>query len=436
MSINIHNIKEVIKNNWPLIVILFLALALRLAYFFILHPPLTWSDAGHYDMMAWNLVQGNGYSIDGINPTPFVEPGYALFFLAPFYLIFGHNIVPPQIFQTLLSIGSIFLIYLIGYKFFNKKIGLLASFIWTIWPAEIAFSQEILTDIPFTFLLLSSVYLLLLSIKNNSRKILWIAGLVFGITTITRFLPFFLPIFLIPAFYLIFKYHSLSHKIPWRQALLYSCVMLLGIMIFFAPWTIRNYMHFQKFYFGRQGVGAGVWAGSYLPSKGLWTGDIPSTEGEKIPFTEDKSFIKYTLKYIKNNPYDIIKIYSKKPYKIFLKSVTYGQAAHHPGLAKFLSISPVIDILIRRGLQFTHLTVMLFGFIGLLYLFRKKEMFISLIFATLIIYFIAIYLPFPPDARYQIPLMPYIIILASVGFWFLFDKIAEWRENIPRNSAL
>jgi len=79
---------------------------------------------------------------------------------------------------------------------------------------------------------------------------------------------------------------------------------------------------------------------------------------------------------------------------------------------------------------------MLFGFIGLLYLFRKKEMFISLIFATLIIYFIAIYLPFPPDARYQIPLMPYIIILASVGFWFLFDKIAEWRENIPRNSAL
>ena len=291
------------------------------------------------------------------------------------------------------------------------------------WPADIAFSQELLTEIPFTFLLLVFIYLLLLSIKNNSPKMLFVSSLILGIATITRFVSFFLPIFLLPTFYLIFKYRSFPPKIHWRKTLSYFYILLLGIIIFFAPWAIRNYVHFNTFYLGRPGIGVGIWNGSYVPWNGEWKGTIPLYLDRTIDVKNDKAYLTHNIKYIKENWRDILKIWAQKPYKIFLKSVTYGQAAHHPGLAKFLSISPAIDILARRGLQFTHLTTMLFGFIGLLYLFWKKEMFISLIFATLIIYFTIVYLPFTPDARYQIPLMPYITILSSVGFWFIFDYI-------------
>lgn len=441
MSIKLSALKTFIKTNKLLILILFLAIALRLAYFFILNPPLTWSDAANYDTLGWNLVQGNGYSFDGINPTPFVEPGYALFFLAPFYLIFGHNILFPQIFQIILSVGSVYIIYAIGCKFFNKKTGLLASFIWAIWPADIAFSQEILTETPFTFLLLLFTYFLLLAIKKDSKRTLIISSLILGTATITRFMPFLLPFFLLPALYITFKYKFI-YKNFWHKSIMYFCILFLGIMMFFTPWAIRNYIHFNTFYLGRPGIGVGIWNGSYVPWEGEWKQKIPLYLDREIDVKNDRAYIKHDLRYIKENLGGVLKIYSKKPYKIFLKSVTYGQAAHNPELAKFLAVSPIIDILTRRGLQFTHLAIMLFGFIGLLYLFWKKEMFVSLIFTALIAYFIAIYLPFTPDARYQIPLMPYIIILASVGFWHFFEKIAEYRGYLAehrgkllRNSA-
>ena len=40
----------------------FLALALRLTCALVLPPEQTWSDSGTYDLNAWNLAQGKGYS--------------------------------------------------------------------------------------------------------------------------------------------------------------------------------------------------------------------------------------------------------------------------------------------------------------------------------------------------------------------------------------
>jgi 4-amino-4-deoxy-L-arabinose transferase-like glycosyltransferase len=415
------------KKNWLLFLILAIAFFLRILYLIILNPPLTWADSLLYDGSAWNFSQGFGYTLPKGEPFALREPGYPLFFLAPIYFLFGHNILIVQIFQILISLFTIILVYLISLHFLNKKIALLSAFLLGFWPANIAFEGEILTETFFTFLLILAIFFLLKAIKKDSIKRLFFSGLIFGLATLTRFLPIFLPFFLFFAFYLLFK--------SFKKSLKYSLLIFLAILIFVFPWWLRNYILFDSFVFSRVGSGSIIWSGSYIPWQGEWKGHLtePLHHLEQEKFVKgnytlnrikvDQKLIKLTIKNIKKDPLGVLKIWLKKPYKIFFKAVTYGEISHHKKLAQFLNHHKILDFFIRRGLQFLHLAILGLSFLGLIALFLKKEKLIKIIFLTLIFYFLICYLPLNPDSRYQVPLMPYFIILASVGFWFVFEKI-------------
>ncbi|MGB9680911.1 MAG: hypothetical protein ACPLYC_01775, partial [Minisyncoccia bacterium] len=59
------------------------------------------SDGNEYDVMAKNILQGRGYSVDGVNPYGLRPPLYPLF-VAFFYLIFGATPYPIIIAQVIL----------------------------------------------------------------------------------------------------------------------------------------------------------------------------------------------------------------------------------------------------------------------------------------------------------------------------------------------
>ena len=406
-----------LKNNKWLITIVGLALILRFAYLLLLHPPLTWADASMYDMTAWNLVNGNGYILTpGDNVWAGREPGYALFFLAPIYLLFGHNILAAQIFQIFLSIGTILLIYLIGAKFLNQQVGLISAAILAFWPADIAFGLEILTEIPFTFLLVLGIFLLLIAVKKKSYKLIFASGLILGIATLTRFIAFFLPVFFLPVFYCFFR--------SYKQSLKYFALLFLGILIFTAPWFIRNYVQFNAFVFGRTGSGAIYWSGSYIPWDGEWRGykaspmkEILANIGNQDPIEHDRVFINETKKNIKENPLGVGKIWLKKPFKIFVNGAAGGQVGHSKTLVKITNDNFFAKLLIMGGISILHRFLVVFGFFGLLWLFLTKERPIKYTILAVIIYFVIAYLPMNTDPRYQIPLIPFIAILGSIGIW-------------------
>lgn len=423
--------KFVKENKW-LIATIGLALVSRIAYLFILHPPLTWADASMYDMTAWNLVNGNGYVLTpGDNVWAGREPGYALFFLAPIYLIFGHSILAAQIFQIFLSAGTVFLIYLIGEKFLNRRIGLISAAILALWPADIAYSLEILTEIPFTFLLVLGIFLLLLSVKKKSCALVFASGLILGMTTLTRFNTFFLPVFFLPVFYCLLG--------TYKQSLKYSALLFLGILIFTAPWFIRNYIEFNAFVFGRLGSGEIYWSGSYIPWDGEWKGynaspmkEILAKIGNQDPVERDKVFIRETKKNIKENPLGVAKIWLKKPFKIFLSGVASGQLGHSQAIVKITNNNSFAKLLIQGSISILHRFLLAFGLFGLLWLFLVKERFIRYTVLALIIYFVIAYLPMNTDPRYQIPVMPFLIILGSIGIWSIM-RIFLGREYLTKN---
>lgn len=411
--------KKFIKDH-PLFIILFLALILRLVYLFVLQPPLIWSDSAIYDKTALNLIKGNGYMMDPGIPFAGREPGYTLFFLVPIYFLFGHTVLAVQVFQIILSLLIIFLIYLLSKKYFSQKVAILAALFFTLYPPLIAYSSEILTEIPFTFLLIFSVFLILRSIEARSKKMCFAGGIILGAATLTRLVSVFLPFFLIPIFYFAF--------LNWRRTVQYFLLIFIAIAIFVIPWVLRNYLVFNTFIFGRLGAGEIYWSGSYIPWEGEWRGYIPPlTELEKglNPIESDRKMFRLAIENIKENPSGVLKIWLKKPAKLFFKDEFKSVLERENKFAEFLSKRYLSPNFVKKILLGINILIVVLAFIGFPKAFFQNK-FITILFFLIISYFLISYLPLNPDQRYKLPLMPYIMVLASIGFWSLYDFINRY----------
>lgn len=88
------------------------------------------------------------------------------------------------------AIITIYVVYLIAEKLFNKSIGLLASFLLTISPLHVQYSRYIRTDITSTMLIIVSLYFLLKFIfdyQKKSKTKLHISSLLTGFSIATRY---------------------------------------------------------------------------------------------------------------------------------------------------------------------------------------------------------------------------------------------------------
>ena len=112
--------------------------------------------------MAREIIAGNiiGHSVF------FMSPLYP-YFLALLYSIFGYNLLLPRIFQIILGTTIPVLTYLIGMRFFDKKVASIAAFLSAFSGIMIFDEANLLLDHPLlTFLLLVSILLVLLA-KNS-----------------------------------------------------------------------------------------------------------------------------------------------------------------------------------------------------------------------------------------------------------------------------
>ena len=97
------------KARIYLLIILSVSLILRFCSVFLYTVPVD-KDAARYDTIAWNLVQGKGFSIEPGTPAFLTGPTYPTF-LAFIYSIFGHSYSAVIIVQALLSTLTCFMIY-------------------------------------------------------------------------------------------------------------------------------------------------------------------------------------------------------------------------------------------------------------------------------------------------------------------------------------
>lgn len=414
--------KKIILRIWKdhrcLLVILVLALLVRLLYLFLLHPPLIWADSSAYNQLALNLISNQGYVLTPGQPYVGLEPGYALFFLAPLYWLWGGaNILLVQVFQIFLSLGIIAGVYYLARRYFSQNVALWAIALFAFYPPLVAYSTEILTETAFTFLLFAGVLVFDALLYKPSWQAAACGGLLFGVATLTRFISFFLPFFLS----VIFFFHK-SHRVIFKKALVMLALFLLVIF----PWFLRNYLVFDKFIFGRAYGGAIFWSGSYLPWDGEWKGHVAPlnqlVDDSSTPEANEK-LMKLAWQNIKDNPTGVFLMWLKKPAKVFLKSEFNSVLERDNSFSRILKgISPYAPGLLKGILFSINLVLVILVGLGLFLAFRQNPT-ATILLGGVIFYFILFYLPLNSDSRYKLPLMPYMFILAGVSLSFFWHKL-------------
>lgn len=378
---------------WTVFVV---ALLLRGLFVASLGAKLRFPDAGAYDTIAMNLLDGKGYTQGEVLARR--PPGYPTF-LAGIYALFGHNYPAVRIVQAILSALMVIFIYLTGRSVFNETVGKLGAVIAVFYPFFIFYSGMLLSDILFTFTLVLFSLLAFKLIENNSLKSQVGVGLILGVTTLIRPTICLFPIFM---FVWLWMIREKKKEAIWNWLLI--CIIFI---ITLSPWMIRNYLVLNAFVpFTTQG-GEHLWVSNHPAANG--TGVYPEETAQRriimarIPseVERDRYFRQEAIKFIVNDPGHYFKL-------IFMKFIRFWnpfpQTSLRDQVVSFFSYGLLLPVFI----------------IGLiLSLKNNRAWFLYL----LILYFTMFHtLLSYGSTRFRFPIEPYIILFAAVGIDYLWKK--------------
>jgi tetratricopeptide (TPR) repeat protein len=145
--------------------ILAVALLLRLVYVFQIVPTNlvepTDLDPGFYDNWAKEIAAGHW-----LGTTPFVQSPLYAYLLGLFIKLFGPALTPILVVQSIVGVGTVFLTYLAGKRFFDARHGLIAAAILAIYGPFVFYEGMVMK----TFLSPFLTVLLLLALERATRR--------------------------------------------------------------------------------------------------------------------------------------------------------------------------------------------------------------------------------------------------------------------------
>jgi len=377
-----------------------------------------------WNILVNNLINYKSYSFYTFNsiliPSVYMPPLYPFFiFLVKIITSFEKQnlLYSIIIFQIILSVYSVYLFYEINQNFFSKKISLINSSIFSIIPLHVYSSGQISSVTLQMFLSLFFLKFLLVIIKNQSTKNLFIFSIIAGMLILTR--GEFILIFLLLTFYLYLKKKINSANLI--KIFIIVCLVL-------SPYLARNYIHFNQVLLVKS-LGYNLWKGNnpYSSVDGFGFGEeniinqnIEITEFKKLEskiinlkkdkyyeINRDNIFLEEAIENINKNPKKYLNLFLKKFYSYFFIDMN----SDYPNYYNFFHICPIIII-------------SLFSFPGLFIFYKinkfENKCFGIYLFSNLIIFSIFFILP-----RYKLIILPLQIILAAYFCVYMLQKIKK-----------
>jgi 4-amino-4-deoxy-L-arabinose transferase-like glycosyltransferase len=240
-----------------------------------------------YFTLGWNLNQTGSYSyyfIGGKFPAVFRPPGYPFFIASVLQMWNG---TPERDIKNIIRIHG-------NFSYIPNKIGAkklheaydiiyfaqcillgLAGVVLFIWGLKSlstcnAFILSLLFgcniymiiltgllhyEILHIFLTLFAAYVLSIGTDRNKGLVLFLAGILWGLTTLTRPMTLILPFFV---FLIVYLRRGVSGRLAFRQ----TAVFAIGMIVVIAPYTIHNYFLTNRLFAVNAQSGAALWSGT------------------------------------------------------------------------------------------------------------------------------------------------------------------------------
>lgn len=455
-----NKITEFIKNNK----FLFFVLG---GFFFVLSYLILFktgsltlhSDDIIYLKSAENLVQNGRLSCQNPNiSTAFITPGMTLL-LAPLALVFksittGIGLVFAKFLMLFFGIGSIAISYLLAERLFNKRVAIATILILALYAPFGLISTLTLTEIPFIFLLLLLISVFLDFSEDKKPKTFIFLLLIFWVALMIRPTVALIPFFLIPIL--------IKNKFQLKSLLIYglSAIMLLAILMI--PWWVRNYSLFGRFVPLSTGSSNPLNVGTYdindsrvgplefanyKYDRYLLLKDFVSTENaqdSKItsvhrPQADNLSFfykqLDFSAQFLNYNNLDSQKAFEfekgeekfgkermAKLFKENPKKAVYFYFVKKPIYLWSLPYYPIAAKGTELFIKLYHRAILVFAFVGLLSMvIDKKKAALGLSLIGICLYTTALYSYYYAFERYNLAIMPLVIIASSYALMRLFD---------------
>jgi 4-amino-4-deoxy-L-arabinose transferase-like glycosyltransferase len=144
--------------------------------------------------------------------------------------LFGTQLETGIALITLLGLGCIILVYLIGKKFHGPTTGLIAAAFFALTPWQLIMTRAYLIDTQCLLLSLAYLYTGIIAIQKNSLKLTTFTGLLFAAALLTKQFAVFM---LIPLAILYIHHHLKQHSQspPKNKKLIFSQLTLFAFPV-------------------------------------------------------------------------------------------------------------------------------------------------------------------------------------------------------------
>jgi len=376
-----------------------------------------------YDFIAANLAAGKGYRFyPDTARTMMREPGYPVL-LAGLILVFGTNFfIAVKLLNMLLALATAWLMMRIAHKLSASQLQMLAApLLFLFHPGTLIAESRGGVEIIFAFLITLFLLTIYKALEANRWLDYVIAGLVLGVTVLVRSTPMLFP-------FLLFGYLLVIRRKQVRATGLVICrniaLMVLAMLAVLSPWIARNYSLTGKFVPTASMLGVSAQAGQYISShlgegKPWWVLDREAgRERSHLAIAEGYSFkdgydgyyqtfykSEDELKFSKFLMQRVIAEYKRSPW-LFVKSVTQN-------FFNFWFAGKTPEATITN--VFVQLPYLVLALIGAVLAFRNRQAVIVAPLLLFIGYIMAVHAPIIAQARYSMPLIPLVSILASIA---------------------
>ncbi len=387
----------------------------------LFHHPMV--DAQVYDELGARIAEGDGYPLPVFASNPFYP-----YFLGAFYKVFGRSVLPVVIFQMLLGLGSIWLLYLIGSRIAGRPVGLIAMLIGGFYKPLLFFDTFLIPTSVGVFLNLLLIYQFLRLEKRPRAIPLFGAGLVLGLGTLVQGnLLLLLPVLLIWLFFRSGNRRSVGISIP----------LVLGVLLALSPATLRNWTRGGEFVLVSAHGGVNFYMGNNESATGVFSfpeGILLTPEninihesrrlaekaaGRKLtPSQISKYWFGRGWDWIRSHPADYALLTARKAF-------LFWNSYEIPDNADLYFYQERLPVLRWTPIMFGLVGPL--GLFGLFYLGRRRGGIVLILF--LASQFLSALL-FYTHSRYRIPMAVGLIVPAALAVHSIALQFRRW--SLPR----
>lgn len=199
-------------------------------------------DEGRDAIVAREILQGH-LTLLGPRASAgdfFLGPIY-YYMIAPFLFLTRYDPVGPAIMVALFGVGTVFLVYFVGKKFFGTNAGLFSAALYAVSPIVIAYSRSSWNPNLMPFFSLLILYLIYLAVRSKAIKLFILVGFLLGIAIQLHYLTTFLGV--IVFFFVLIGEWMNEKKNLIKRTFGRFVFLFLGFMVGFSPFLAFELRH-------------------------------------------------------------------------------------------------------------------------------------------------------------------------------------------------